>query len=204
MLHVGSYDGQRTPAIWLRPDAMVLHARVTTGSSGNGGIESSSIEIPVGVPTHVVYVMDGSHLSLYINGVLSDEYDDGSEAVVVEEALYIGADPWYSGFLGSMQKVCLMSRSLSADEVATKHETDIAEETATDQLYGRCIFGKDGPEFNGVDHIIVPYATSQFPDADGSFALSFVMRLDRAFTGQFRNVIHIVVLWTATARLLSG
>ena len=191
VLHIGASDGQRTPAIWLHPSAMRLHARVTTVASGNGGVDASSIEIPVGQPTHVVYVMDGTHLSLYINGVLSDEYDDGTAAVVVEEPLYIGADPWYSGFLGSVQRVCLMTRPLSADEVATKHTSDIAEETATDQLYGRCIFGKDGPEFNGVDHITMPYATTQFPDADGSFAISFVMRLDRAFTGQYRNVIHI-------------
>ena len=60
----------------------------------------------------MTYVMAGTHLSLYVNGVLSDEYDDGTEAVVVEQPMYIGADPWYSGFLGSMQKVCLMSGTL--------------------------------------------------------------------------------------------
>jgi hypothetical protein len=191
VLHIGSADGERTPAIWLSPGAMTLHARVTTAAAGNGGIDASSIGLVVGEPTHVTYVMAGTHLSLYVNGVLSDEYDDGTEAVVVEQPMYIGADPWYTGFLGSMQKVCLMSGTLSADEVAAKYASDMAEETATDQLYGRCIFGKDGPEFNGVDHIILPYATTQFPDADGSFAVSFVMRLDQSFTGAYRNVLHI-------------
>ena len=191
VLHVGASDGQRAPAIWMRPDSMGMHARVTTVATANGGVDSSTIELVVGQPTHVVYVMDGTHLSLYIDGVLSDEYDDGSAAVLQMEPLYIGADPWYAGVPGSMQKVCLMSRPLNAAEAAAKYTSDVAADAATDQLYGRCIFGKDGPEFNGVDHIVVPYSTSAFPDADGSFAISFVIRVDEGFTGSYRNVLHI-------------
>ena len=191
VLHVGVENGQRTPAIWLNPSTMGLHARVTTQANGNAGIGSSRIEVEVGVPTHVTYVMDGTHLSLYVNGVLSDEFDDGTPAVVVEESLYLGADPWYAGFAGSVQSVCLMSAPLSAEDVMTKYSADVANEGVLAEHYGRCVFGKSGPEFDGVDGIIMPYSTSQFPDGDGSFAVSFVIRVDQPFTGGYRNVLHV-------------
>jgi hypothetical protein len=45
-----------------------------------------------------------------MDGALSDELDVG-EAVVVEQLLYIGADPWYAGFTCSMQSVCLVEEN---------------------------------------------------------------------------------------------
>ena len=68
--------------------------------------------------------MDGTTLSFYINGELAVTLDNGTPAVVYQDPLYIGDDPWYDGFRGAMHSLCLHDDPLSAAEVRSLYTHD--------------------------------------------------------------------------------
>gem|GEM_PF-6530530 len=69
VLFKGDDDSQRGPAVFLRPNDMRLHVRVSTDHRDDEGLVSDS-ELPLGVWSNVTIVKRGQRLELYLDGQL--------------------------------------------------------------------------------------------------------------------------------------
>ncbi|WDQ17496.1 PA14 domain-containing protein [Rhodopirellula sp. P2] len=69
VLFKGDDDSQRGPAVFLRPNDMRLHVRVSTDHRDDEGLVSDS-ELPLGVWSNVTIVKRGHRLELYLDGQL--------------------------------------------------------------------------------------------------------------------------------------
>ena len=117
-VHKGADNvAQRTFAMWLQPDLMRVHARISTEANTNDGLDSRT-ELTPGQWTHLAYVKRGGDLELYINGQLDNAVTLGGPVVANEGPLYIGKDPWHSGVDGAVDDLRLYALALSPATIA--------------------------------------------------------------------------------------
>jgi Concanavalin A-like lectin/glucanases superfamily len=64
----GVNDGDRKPAIFIRPNSLTFHFRHGTDNDGNFGLDATAVGATAGQYTHVAFVNDGATMSVYING----------------------------------------------------------------------------------------------------------------------------------------
>ena len=113
LFHKGNSDGERTPAIWKFYGNTGFHARISTTSSGNEGIDSSpAVELNKWV--YITYLKQGNKLKLYYDGELADSRELSGQSVSNNGPLYIGNDPWYNGVIGAgFDNIQIHNRALS-------------------------------------------------------------------------------------------
>lgn len=96
ILQKGNTSNQRTFGIYLKPDGQKIHARISSASSVNEGIDTSSASLKPMEWTHISYVHGGGRLKLYINGHL-DSSAAVSAAIGNDDPFYIGKSNWLRG-----------------------------------------------------------------------------------------------------------
>jgi hypothetical protein len=122
-LHKGADNvAQRTFAMWLQPDLMRVHARISTQADTNEGLDSRAALTP-GQWIHLAYVKRSGDLELYINGQLDNAVTLGGPVVANEGPLYIGKDPWHSGVDGAVDDLRLYALALSPATIAALAQT---------------------------------------------------------------------------------
>ena len=124
--HKGNSDSERTFAMWMKPNLEKIYPRISTTSSGDSGISASSNSFAKSTWIHISYVKSGSALLLYINGVLDSTSSLAGSTKSNTGPIYLGDDPWYSGFGGDLDEVKLFSSALSASALATGYANENA------------------------------------------------------------------------------
>ena len=112
--HKGQTNSQRTFAMWLRPNDMRLHYRISTTASGNSGGDSVAALV-LNQLTKVTYVRDGNKLKLYLNGTLDSEATLGGTVLSNTGPLYIGDSPWYPGTKGQLGGFKVYDQAITPD-----------------------------------------------------------------------------------------
>jgi len=79
------------------------------------GIDSKH-QIILGSEMSVIYTSDGKTMSVYLNGQLHCSFTDKTATRIFRDSLFVGSDPWYPGFKGSMRNLCLHDCPLSVDQ----------------------------------------------------------------------------------------
>jgi hypothetical protein len=115
--HKGFADDQRTFAIWMKPEADVLHCRITTLDNGNDGIDATTKTIPLNAWTHVAYVRKANALKIYIDGQKDSEIVINSRVLSNSGPIYIGKDPWYPGAPCGIDDYRIYTRALTDGEI---------------------------------------------------------------------------------------
>ncbi|MEW6513263.1 MAG: DUF6701 domain-containing protein [Pseudomonadota bacterium] len=126
LIHKGSTDNERTFAMWMYPSSNQMHARISTTSNWNEGINTTSANLPLNTWTHVAYVSSGGILRVYLNGVLDSTQDYAGDSVSNNGPLYLGKDPWYPGFGGELDEFKIFDSALSATDIATGYANENA------------------------------------------------------------------------------
>jgi len=126
VIHKGNANTDRTFAMWMRPGDEKMHARISTTSNWNEGINGSTSPLALNTWTHVTYVKSGSSLKLYFNGVLDSQVALAGTSISNTGPLYLGKDPWSPGFGGQLDEVKIFSGALSAAEIATGYANEAA------------------------------------------------------------------------------
>lgn len=121
VLHKGSRDHERTPALFLEPltRGIELFVSTTDDSHPTGERLWSNTFVPLRRWTHVAAVVDGRNLRLYINGILDAENTTTGTPIMNKGPIYLGNDPWRpaGGMNGYLDEVRYYSRALTTDEI---------------------------------------------------------------------------------------
>jgi hypothetical protein len=117
LIHKGSNDGERTPAIWKFYGNTGFHARVSTTASNNEGIDSSpAVELDKWV--FLTYLKTTTSLKMFYDGVEVSSVDLVGTSVHNEGPLFIGKDPWYNGVVGAgFDNIQIHNRELTNEEI---------------------------------------------------------------------------------------
>ncbi len=126
LIHKGASNTDRTFAMWMYPSSNQMHARISTTSNWNEGINASANPLPLNTWTHVTYVKSGSSLKLYFNGALDSQVVLAGTSVANTGPLYLGKDPWYPGFGGQLDEFKIFATPLSAAEIAAGYSNENA------------------------------------------------------------------------------
>jgi Tc toxin complex TcA C-terminal TcB-binding domain/Concanavalin A-like lectin/glucanases superfamily len=113
---VDNGDYQRTCALWLQENDNRIRYAISTEGDVNEWRDSEK-EIELNVWKHICYIKVGNRLKLYINGILDSERVLSGNSKSNPGDLYIGVNPWLSGFTGSLDDVQIYSRALSEKEI---------------------------------------------------------------------------------------
>jgi hypothetical protein len=92
ILHKGSSNDQRNPAIFFFPDSLRLHVRSGVSKDPNAGVDLST-ELPAGQWTHIALAHSETELLVYLNGKEAAKVAIGAP-LTNSGPLYLG-DPWY-------------------------------------------------------------------------------------------------------------
>ncbi len=117
----GDTGGDRNFALYLFPDTMQVHYRLSTADQWNDGGNSTQA-LMLNHWNHIAYVRRGNRLSLYINGRL-DSADTLSGAPQINDGqLFIGDTPFNTPALGEFAEVNIFRRTLSQLEIRSLYE----------------------------------------------------------------------------------
>ncbi|HEV2068797.1 MAG TPA: LamG-like jellyroll fold domain-containing protein [Acidimicrobiales bacterium] len=114
--HKGNTGAERTFAMWLRPESNRLHARISTTSDSNEGLDSAA-DVATGTWTHVAYVKSGKQLRLYLDGRLDTAVTLKGKSVANSGPIYLGRSADGSGFDGLIEDFRIYARPLSETSV---------------------------------------------------------------------------------------
>lgn len=117
LIHKGNRSAERTFAMWLRPNDMRMHFRISTTSSVNEGGDSKAT-LAVDQWTHVAYVKEDNRLKLYVNGQLDRAIVLDGQSVANDGDIFVGDTPWSAGTEGRFDDVQLYDLALSDEDVA--------------------------------------------------------------------------------------
>ncbi|MEM1446387.1 MAG: PQQ-dependent sugar dehydrogenase [Planctomycetota bacterium] len=117
VIQKGNANAERTFAMFLRPNDMRLHYRISTTSSVNEGGDTNA-ELAVDQWTHVAYVKDDNRLKLYLNGQLDSVVVLDGQSVANDGDIYVGDTPWFDGTEARFDDLQLYDLVLSDEEVA--------------------------------------------------------------------------------------
>jgi len=84
------------PGLLLASDTRKLHAVCTSSKSGKVGLDSKTT-IPLRRWTHVALTIDGSSLTIFINGIEDNTINVSGDVAFNQGAWYIGKDPFLPG-----------------------------------------------------------------------------------------------------------
>ncbi|MFF2627073.1 LamG-like jellyroll fold domain-containing protein [Kitasatospora griseola] len=101
VMHKGNDDLQRTFAIWLQPDALKLHARFSTTTEYNSGLNGTA-SLQLNTWTHVTFVKRGNQALLYLDGKLDSSASFAGRVVGNDGPLRVGGASWGPGFNGML------------------------------------------------------------------------------------------------------
>lgn len=124
LIHKGAANTDRTFAMWMYPSSNQMHARVSTTSNWNEGINASVAPIALNAWTHVTYVKSGSSLRLYLNGTLDSQVTLAGTSIANTGPLYLGKDPWYPGFGGQLDEFKIFASALSAADITSGYANE--------------------------------------------------------------------------------
>jgi hypothetical protein len=117
IMHKGNTNTERTFALWMRTRENRIHYRISTNANWNEGGDSVN-QIELKRWTHICYIKKGGNtLKLYINGVLDSEVALRGTSTANQGPLYMGKDPWYLGFNGSLDDIRIYGHALSEKEI---------------------------------------------------------------------------------------
>ena len=222
---VGEISGQFSPAAFILPAIQTadgprhrLHIRTSTRLNPNAGCTTYGT-ISADNRTHLAVAVDGSDLRVYLNGNRTEgcTYSDTSEIFSYTAPLFIGGDPFYSGFDGQIALICLHTDAVTQATVdalriseleAAAHGVSVGAEGSAvalieEQTRARVLFDKKIPFrhdavdrrlWRGVDTLSIPQANLHFPrdDLDAStFSVEFTLNIQQNSAQHWRNVMHL-------------
>lgn len=138
----GAHPGNRTFGLWLYPDSNAIHFRISTSANANDGGDSTR-EVPVNRWTHVAYVKAGSRLRLFLDGVLDRDVELSAGVVGNAAPLFIGANPYFSGYDGALSDLRIYATALGGEDVgelAGSRRTAAARASQSLQDYHRAAY----------------------------------------------------------------
>jgi hypothetical protein len=138
-VHKGAANQERTFAVWLHPDSNRVHARVSTTTDWNEGLDSVT-EVPVDRWTHVACVKAGAELRLFLGGQLDRSVTLEGQSVSNTGPLYVGKDPWYPGLDGLLADLRIFGFPLSPASVRAVAATPGAETRAATLATGEAAY----------------------------------------------------------------
>ncbi|OMJ96090.1 hypothetical protein SteCoe_262 [Stentor coeruleus] len=116
IFHKGSTSQELTPTVLLWPKERRLHVRASTQFSWNEGLDSVAI-LRLRRWYMITIVGSGQLLQLYLNGLLDSQVILRGPLKFNRGDIYIGKDPWHSGFKGYFDDLRLYNKPL--------HEKDL-------------------------------------------------------------------------------
>jgi hypothetical protein len=111
--HKGAANLERTFALWIVPETMQIHARISTDVDANEGIDTSQASLRQGQWTHVAYIKSGSELRLYLDGRLDSRVTLRGKVKPNTGPLRFGNDPWNAGLAALFDDVRVYRFALS-------------------------------------------------------------------------------------------
>gem|GEM_PF-5779111 len=137
LAHKGNNDAERTFAMWLRPDSMQIHYRISGNHpNGNMGNDSDPTKpVPVGSWTHIAYVKQGSTLRIYINGVSAGSAGLPGPVVANNGPIYIGHNLIHNNSKAAFDDFRIYKVALNAAEIASlqqQEDLDTDHDTLSD------------------------------------------------------------------------
>jgi hypothetical protein len=96
ILHFGTSNAERIPAVWTYSQSSRLHVRMATKSSWNHGCDPPS-KVPLGQSTHIEIRVAGGTFSVSFNGVVqcTTDYTGHVLPARTDRDVYV-SDPWYT------------------------------------------------------------------------------------------------------------
>ena len=193
----GDAGNQRNFAIYLRPNDMRLHYRISTQDQWNDGGDSAQALL-VGQWNHIAYVRRGNRLTLYING-RQDSADTLSGTPLINDGqLYLGDSPFNAPALGEMAEVNIYRRTLSPLEVRSLFEAKRPARNLEEQgaASGTPVFANETGRSGRVlridsddDGVVLPNSVVLKPGTS-NFSVAFWLRLDGGPTGRWESVLQ--------------
>ncbi|MEO1573974.1 MAG: LamG-like jellyroll fold domain-containing protein, partial [Pseudomonadota bacterium] len=117
----GDAANDRNFALYLRPDSMRVHYRLSTADQWNDGGDSVQ-SLLLNHWNHIAYVRRGNRLSLFINGRLDSADTLSGEPQINAGQLFIGDTPYNTPALGELAEVNIYRRTLSPLEIRSLYE----------------------------------------------------------------------------------
>jgi hypothetical protein len=257
IMHVGNQRGERSPAVWIKPDATERRLQIRTSTRVdsefgcvtedlNGLLSGDERQAPLeqwtkpllgrnpGTQTEkqhihlavtVEYTGGVSKLYVYINGEIASNDCNGKEASGqirdYDAPLFLGGDPFYGGFKGEIESLCLHPGYLNAESVASLFINEVKAARAgvhigaansltaqtEAQTDGRVVTNLaipfrwdnlDAAFGHATDSFDVPGRALQFPGLAGhadtvtyAFGVEMSIKVMQRPNGQFRNVFHL-------------
>eukprot|EP01080_Neovahlkampfia_damariscottae_P001682 gene1682-451_t len=130
LFHKGNIDRERTFATWLAPDSNTLHCRISTNSTVDDGF-NSKIVLKKNQWHKLTFILKDDTYSLYVDDVLDTCHKFVGKVIFNNGPLYIGKDPWYTGFVGKIADFTMYSKAMTQLE---SNEFDNLEEEKVSSL----------------------------------------------------------------------
>ena len=116
IFHKGSSSQELTPTILLWPKERRLHVRASTQFSWNEGLDSIAV-LRLRRWNHITVVGTGQLLQLYLNGILDSQVILRGQIKFNRGDIYLGKDPWHSGFNGFLDDLRMYNIPLHEPEL---------------------------------------------------------------------------------------
>jgi len=127
IVHKGNHDHERTPSLFLEPQARGLELFVETDdvNSPSGERLWSNTFLPLRKWTHVGACCEGRNMRMYINGMLDAENTTIGNVVLNKGPIFVGNDPWRpsGGTVSHIDEFRFYNRMLQADEIQAQAAT---------------------------------------------------------------------------------
>jgi hypothetical protein len=136
----GVNDGDRKPAIFIRPNDLTFHFRHGTDNDGNFGLDATAVGATAGQYTHVAFVNDGATMSVYINGTKdanTKTIDPAHKCVWgSNDTLHAAVPPNNvpAGYL-KIKELYLFPKALSVDDIKTLSTVSTTSTYSTEPVY---------------------------------------------------------------------
>eukprot|EP00824_Muranothrix_gubernata_P016286 TRINITY_DN33841_c0_g1_i1.p1 TRINITY_DN33841_c0_g1~~TRINITY_DN33841_c0_g1_i1.p1 ORF type:complete len:840 (-),score=214.12 TRINITY_DN33841_c0_g1_i1:52-2571(-) len=126
----------RTFGLWMYSGSTRLHARVSTYSKPNLGIDPTE-ELRLNEGNHVALTLNGRSFKVYIDGDFKAGVDLPDDPQFNTGSLYVGADPFFkNGFKGTLTNFKIFDRELSSEEVKADFDNGLCLNDCSNN--GRC------------------------------------------------------------------
>lgn len=110
----------RSPGIWVRPNAVGIHYRFNPGNTGADyvGPKGNNTQFQIDRWYHIAGVKKGGTLSIYTDGDLRGTYDVSQPHAQGADKLYIGKSPKFRAATFYLDELFIFERALDVDEVS--------------------------------------------------------------------------------------
>jgi len=127
ILHKGNHDQERTPSVFLEPQARGIEMFVSTTDSTQPSGERlwSNTFLSLRKWTHVATCAEGRNLRMFINGILDAENTTVGVPQLNMGPIWVGNDPWrpYGGTGAHLDELRIYNRILTSDEIQAQAAT---------------------------------------------------------------------------------